>query len=180
VGFVRLDGDDGTRTGAGIGPGDQFAAFCRGAYPQLVAALHAMTGDADLAEELAQEGLERAYARWDRVGSMANPTGWVFTVAANLARSRFRRARAERRAQARHGPATEVRHDSDVADALAVRAALAELNDAQRRVVVLRHVLQLTPDEVAAVTGATPGAVRTMTSRAMQRLRDQLDREAAR
>lgn len=139
-----------------------------------------MTGDAHLAEELAQEGLERAYARWDRVGCMANPAGWVFTVAANLARSRFRRARAERRAQARRGRVTEARYDPDVADALAVRDALAELNDAQRRVVVLRHVLQLTPDEVAAVTGTTPGAVRTMTSRAMQRLRDKLDREIAR
>jgi RNA polymerase sigma-70 factor (ECF subfamily) len=52
-----------------------------------------------------------------------------------------------------------------------VRAALARLADGDREVLVLRHLEQLAPPEIAAVLGITEGAVYTRHLRALERLR---------
>ena len=54
-------------------------------YPGLVRYLHRRLGDWDLAEDIAQE----AFVRLLRV-SPDNPDGWLFVVAANLARDSVR------------------------------------------------------------------------------------------
>ncbi len=149
--------------------------FCAAAYPSLVGALAHHFGDRWLAEELAQEALIRVSDHWARVRQLSSPTGWAFRVAANLGTSRLRRVAAERRARRRHGHERAVHHDSDTADRLAVREALGQLTPPQREAVVLRFFLDLTVDEVAEVTGSTPGAVRGLTFRAMRVLRDVLD-----
>lgn len=66
------------------------AAFCRLEHPRLVGTLGLYTGDADLAEELAQDALLRACRDWDRVRTFAAPGAWVHRVAINLANSAFR------------------------------------------------------------------------------------------
>lgn len=83
--------------------GVTLAAFCRREYPRLVGALSLYCGDADVAEELAQEALIRAADRWPHVGQMDAPGAWVYRVGMNLCGSWFRRKRAERRANARVG-----------------------------------------------------------------------------
>lgn len=150
--------------------GDSFAVFCAQAYPRLVAALAHQTGDAWLAEELAQEALIRAANRWKRVGRLASPVGWTFAVGANLGRSHFRRRRAEKRSLARLA-AERAGPIADAADAVAVRTALLSLPRKQREAVVLRYYLQLTAAEAAEVLGSTPGAVRGLTHRAVAALR---------
>jgi RNA polymerase sigma-70 factor (ECF subfamily) len=52
-----------------------------------------------------------------------------------------------------------------------VEAALARLPEADREVLVLRHLEQLTPREIAAVLGVREGAVYTRHLRALERLR---------
>lgn len=149
---------------------ESFEVFCAQSYPRLVAALAHQTGDAWLAEELAQEALIRAANRWKRVSRLASPAGWTFAVGANLARSQFRRRQAERRVLARLA-AERARPAADAADTLAVRTALLALPDKQRAAVVLRYFLQLTADEAAEVLDSTPGAVRGLTHRAVTTLR---------
>lgn len=151
-----------------------FADFCARAHPRLVGALAHQLSDRWLAEELAQEALVRACDRWSQVRQLRDPTGWAFRVAVNLSRSQFRRRRAERRARQRHGPGTAVHVDPDTADRLTVTAALRELTDRQREMVVLRYFLRLTVEETAILTGATPGAVRALTHRALAALRAEL------
>jgi RNA polymerase sigma-70 factor (ECF subfamily) len=56
-------------------------------------------------------------------------------------------------------------------DAASVRAAFAQLADADRELLELRVVLGLSADEVASVLGKRPGAVRMAQSRALDRLR---------
>lgn len=151
--------------------------FCDNAYPRLVAALAHHTGDRWLAEELAQDALIRACARWDRdVSAMQSPLGWTFRVGVNLARSHFRRRLAERRAMARHGAQrpsdTPDPRSEDVVD---VRAALALLPSRQREAVVMRYFLDLSAAEVGDVLGMSPGAVRVLTHRAVAVLRTALD-----
>lgn len=151
-------------------------AFCRGAYPRLVRALDLYCGDRHLAEELAQEALLRACRRWGHVSDLESPVGWCYRVGVNLAKSRFRRRRAERRAN--DHPLPQIRTDSpagQVDTALVVRDALDELTDQQRDAVVLRYFLDLDMYDTAELLGSTPGAVRGLCHRALQTLRGRLD-----
>jgi RNA polymerase sigma-70 factor (ECF subfamily) len=60
-----------------------------------------------------------------------------------------------------------------------VRAALLRLADADREVLVLRHLEQLSTREIAAVLRTSEGAVYTRHLRALERLRDLLGEEDA-
>lgn len=58
-----------------------------------------------------------------------------------------------------------------------VRAGLAQLSERDREVLVLRYLEQLDTNEIAAVLGITPGAVKLRQLRALNRLRAMLDEE---
>ncbi len=58
---------------------------------------------------------------------------------------------------------------------LALRALLAELPPADRVVLVLRYLEDLSVDEVADRMGASPGAVRNRSMRALERIRGLAD-----
>jgi RNA polymerase sigma-70 factor (ECF subfamily) len=146
-------------------------ALCQRLHPRLVGSLALYCGRVDVAEELAQEALTRACARWPQVAGMANPDGWVFTVAFNLARSWFRRRSAERRAFSRQAAALSVACDADQADVIAVRTALACLPDRQRCAVVLRHYAGLPIAEVATLMHCAPGTVQALTAQGLRALR---------
>jgi RNA polymerase sigma-70 factor, ECF subfamily len=60
-----------------------------------------------------------------------------------------------------------------------VQAALAQLAEHDREVLVLRHLEQLSTREIAAVLGVTEGAVYTRHLRAVQRLRGLLGEDLA-
>lgn len=149
--------------------------FCAAAWRPLVSAVAHHCGDVHLAEELVQEALVRACRRWTEVSQLASPIGWTYRVAVNLSTSAWRRRQAEQRARARHGVADDRHEDVDTSERLAVRDALAALTPRQREAVVMRYFLDLSAEQVAAVTGSTPGAVRGLTHRAVAVLRDELD-----
>lgn len=148
-------------------------AFCAREHPRLVAALTYRVGDRRIAEELAQEALLRACARWGRVGQLDSPGGWTWHVARNLAASHRRRRQAERRAYTRHGPPHERHVDPQPGDPQ-LAAALGRLPDRQRDAVVLRHVLDLSVEETATRLGVSADAVRSLTKRGVAALRTEL------
>jgi RNA polymerase sigma-70 factor (ECF subfamily) len=130
------------------------------------------TGDRYVAEELAQETLVRVCERWGEVQAMDAPGGWAHRVGFNLANSRFRRLSAERRARRRldavvDGPA----HEIDTADALALRAAVSDLAEPQRSVLLLRYYADLPVAEVATLLDCPENTVKTHARRAITRLR---------
>lgn len=154
-------------------PARAFDAFVAAEYDQLVRATSLIVGDRWVAQELVQDALGKAWVRWDRVGCMAAPGGWVQRVASNGARSVFRRRAAERRALRRHGvepPTAPV----ESATVLAVREALLALPHRQREAVVHRYYLGRTVAETAEVLGVSQGATTQLTYRASQRLRELL------
>ncbi|HEV2889040.1 MAG TPA: sigma-70 family RNA polymerase sigma factor [Frankiaceae bacterium] len=154
---------------------DPRIAFCRREHPRLVGALSLYTGDADLAEELAQEALARACRSWRRVESYDAPGAWVHRVGINLANSHFRRKACERRARERVGAAPATYTEPDAADAVAVRAAVASLPRRQRTALVLRYYADLPVAEVAAQMQCREGTVRALTAQAIAGLRERLD-----
>jgi RNA polymerase sigma-70 factor (ECF subfamily) len=145
--------------------------LCELVRAELVGALSLYLGDAGVAEELANDALVRLVERWERVRLMENPRGWVITVGFNLARSRFRRLGAERRAHTRLDQGHEVRTTSDPADALAVRAALARLPLRQRQAIVCRYFLDLSITDASVVMQCAPNTVKAHLRVALDALR---------
>lgn len=153
-----------------LDPAGDLAGFCRREYPRLVGALAYYTGDPDLAEELAQDALVQACRHWDRVAGLDAPGAWVHRVGVNLAKSRFRRGAAKRRAEGRISSG-EQHYDPDSAVAVALRAAIAGLPGAMKTVIVLRYYADLSVREVADHLRAPENTVKTLTRRAIERLR---------
>lgn len=161
----------------GEGGLDAREAFCAGQFPRLVGALGLYTGDAELAEELAQDALARALLHWDRVEQAGSPAAYVHGIAINLAASHFRRLRAASRAHSRHGGSERIHRDPDTVDMVAVREAVANLPRRQRQIAVLRYQGQFTLAEIADALDITLGAVKALNHRATQALRAMLDSE---
>ncbi len=72
-----------------------FREFFAAHHDQIVRSLSLALGDDQLGRDAAAEGFTRALARWNRVGTMVNPPGWVYRVGLNWARSRRRKTRRE-------------------------------------------------------------------------------------
>lgn len=131
---------------------EEMVRFCTAEHPRLVGALSLYCGDADLAEEFAQEALARVCRDWARVSRVRWPGAYTHRVGMNLANSWFRRRAAERRAVQRQA----TRPDGggpDVADALVVRAAVAALPRRQRTALVLRYYSDLPAAQAADLMG---------------------------
>lgn len=137
--------------------------------------LYRKVWDADRAEDLAQEAFARAV-----VHQPENPRGWLFVVAANMARDDARRAARERHhltllksepEPSAPAPDTAVHDEIDRAG---VRAALDALAPRDRDVLLLWDA-GLSYDDIAAQTGLARGAVGTTLARARRRLVESYD-----
>ena len=136
--------------------------------PGLVGALALYCGDRGVAEDLAQEAMARAWARWRHVSALDAPERWVYRTAFNLARSRFRRLAVERRV---HRLMPVVAALPDTATAVAVRAAVSALPPRQRAAIVARYYLDLDVAASADLLGCQPGTVKALTHQAIASLR---------
>jgi RNA polymerase sigma-70 factor (ECF subfamily) len=151
-----------------VAPAD-LTQFCETEWPRLVGALSLYAGDADLAEELAQEAVARVCRHWRRVRVMDAPGAWLHRVARNLAHSHFRRARIGARASER---ASAPDFEASADDAVAIRAVVASLPERERDTIVLRFYLGYSVRETAGELGVPEGTVKTLTHRAVGRLRE--------
>jgi RNA polymerase sigma-70 factor (ECF subfamily) len=147
----------------------------RAHWPAAYRAAWLIVRDAHVAEDLAQEGFVAAIRALDRF-DRARPFGpWLRTIVARRAIDAAR-ARALRRevdaAPLEHVPGTADR--APIADDLL--AAVAALPDEQRIVVVLRHLLELTPGEIAAVVGVPRGTVNSRLRRGLDALAREVQR----
>lgn len=119
--------------------------------------------DDGLAQEATDEGFARAYARWGSVSRMDSPTGWVYVVALNHARSLARKRSRERSHNLRYPDATSV-DGPEPADPIWV--AVAALAPRARLAVALRYLADLPEAEVARLMGVGRGTVATTLHRA--------------
>lgn len=97
---------------------------------------------------------------------------WLLRMSHNVAIDAMR-AKRETPAEEIYGP-DEHRHDDASQDATVLRQAIATLPDDQREVVVMRHVLGLSPVEIADRTGRTNSAVYGLHHRGRRALCDEL------
>ena len=154
---------------------DDIAEVYRNTYPALVRFLYRKVWDAERAEDLAQEAFARAL-----VHRPDNTRGWLFVVAANMARDEARKAAREKRhlTLLKSEPdATEIAPEDEIdADTRTqrVRAALEQLTPRDREALLLWDS-GLSYDEIAAQTGLARGAIGTTLARARRRLVEAYD-----
>jgi len=169
---VTAGTDEGeARSLPSVGPLD-FAEWYGAEYPRVVAVLGRLGASVEARQDLAAEAFARALERWDRVGVLGSPTGWVFQVAMNLLRRQARRARLETAVLLRTKAIAVSQPAEDVWDA--VRA----LPERQSRAIVLHYLLDLPYSEVGRLMGVAQGTVAATLSDARRRLASTLGDDA--
>jgi RNA polymerase sigma-70 factor (ECF subfamily) len=143
-----------------------FDAFYREARASVGRALTLTLRDVDLATDSVDEAMVRAYQRWERVGRLDNPAGWVYRVGLNHARSRLRRL-------LRRVPPADEAVEFTIVDP-AVDLAISELSVDHRAVVVCRLLLGWSEAQTADALAIRPGTVKSRLSRASTQLERRL------
>lgn len=142
-------------------------------YPSLFRYLNRLTGDPDVAADIAQEAFVRLL---QRPLPEADARRWLFTVATNLVRDWARAGERQRRLlrDSYGGPKPPTRPDED-AERLeriaAVREALDCLAPRDREILLMREE-GFRYSEIAEVVGVAPGSVGTLLARALRRFAD--------
>ncbi|WP_229071019.1 SigE family RNA polymerase sigma factor [Actinoplanes sp. DH11] len=149
-------------------------AFARG--PGLVRVARLLCGDEHRAEDLVQDVLARAYARWWRISRLEQPDTYVRRMLVNAHHSWWRRRGS------RDVPVPAVADRPRVTDEAAEVAGRDEmwrlvcaLPKRQRTVVVLRYYEDLDDNAIAAILDCSTGTVRTHAKRALTALRRRRD-----
>ncbi|WP_340540163.1 SigE family RNA polymerase sigma factor [Nocardioides sp. GXZ039] len=158
----------------------EFEEFARARTPGLYRSAWLLCGDHHLAEDLVQETLAKVYARWgSRWGRrLDNPAAYAqTTLTRTFLSARRRRSSTERPTDVL--PEPPVADGFDREDRAVLLAALADLEPADRTVLVLRYLEDLSVAETAEQMGTSAGAVRTRSSRAAARLRPVVERSLA-
>ena len=149
---AALDELEATRT---------FEAFYQAEARTLFRRLWLVTGNRAEAEELMQDAFLRVWERWDRVGAMEDPVGYLYRTAMNLFRKRYRRTMLAVRRTVGLTPSTDDFSDAD--DRHVVRHVLATLPPRQRAALVLTEMLGFTSKEAGDALGVTDATVRSLT-----------------
>jgi RNA polymerase sigma-70 factor (ECF subfamily) len=142
-------------------------ALFRAHWPAAYRAAWFIVRDRQAAEDIAQEAFLAAVAALDRFDRRRPLGPWLRTIVARRAIDAVR-ARSLRREVGAEALAA-VAHD-DPAHLDGLGEALAGLPDQQRVVVVLRHVLELTPGEIAALLEVPRGTVNSRLRRGLDGL----------
>jgi RNA polymerase sigma-70 factor (ECF subfamily) len=147
----------------------------RAHWPAAYRAAWLIVRDPHAAEDLAQEGFVAAIRALDRF-DRSRPFGpWLRTI---VARRAIDAARARGLRREVDAAALDVRPGAEPVPPLAddLLAAVAALPDEQRIVVVLRHLLELTPTEIAELVGVPRGTVNSRLRRGLDTLAGEVER----
>ncbi|MBM7506969.1 SigE family RNA polymerase sigma factor [Nocardioides sp. 31GB23] len=159
----------------------EFEELARARAPQLYRSAWLLCGSHHEAEDLVQETLAKVFSRW------SSPFGRRIDNPAAYAQTTLTRTfiSARRRRSSGEVPRSDLPDSADTATSeaaalsetrLAILEALAGLRPADRAVLVLRYLEDLSVEETAQRMGTSSGAVRTRSARALERVRPLLDR----
>lgn len=158
--------------------------FGRLAYSVIIAIVR----DSGIAEDLVQETFLRVWNRVQAFDSQRGAMGpWLLTVARNRAIDHIRSAAARMsrnvyELEEREHPSLFVDSERDLISSdqgRIVRAALARLNNNQKKVIELAYYEGLSQTEMAETLGQPLGTIKTWVRSALKKLREELDRVPA-
>ncbi|NIM01105.1 MAG: sigma-70 family RNA polymerase sigma factor [Acidobacteria bacterium] len=149
-----------------------------------------IVGDRSAAEDLTQETLLRAHARRASLQDESRLLPWLYRIATNLCRDRFRQQKSRGKPNpAEVDPYDTVEQDDAVADtgprldqaldqdemSTCVQSYLAELPDSYKAVIFLHDMEGMTNPEIAEMLGVSLPTVKIRIHRAREKLRVALD-----
>ncbi|WP_181312949.1 SigE family RNA polymerase sigma factor [Nocardioides campestrisoli] len=146
----------------------EFTEWAVGCQRSLLRSAYLLTGDLHRAQDLVQEALVKVALRWPKLRD-GNPTAYARRIVVHDNVSWWRRRRETAGAALDDSVPEEI--SSDPVTALVIRRALMRLTPAQRAVLVLRHLDDLSERETAAILGVSIGTVKSQNAAALARLR---------
>jgi RNA polymerase sigma-70 factor (ECF subfamily) len=169
-------GDDG-RTGE-----DALVAMFNRVRDELVSTLLYLLGNADDAQDAAQEAFLKCWRARHTMAEVQNLRAWIFRVGLNAAKD-FQRSAWNRKSRPLpeddlmmpgrdDGPGTSL-EDQEALDRL--RVAITELRQEEKEVFLLRQNGELTYEQIAEIRDAPVGTVKTQMRTALIKLRKVLN-----
>jgi RNA polymerase sigma-70 factor (sigma-E family) len=152
---------------------EDFRSYVTGRSAALLRTAYLLTGNRADAEDLLQTALAKTYLSWDRIRDREAVDGYVRRIMVNTQTSWWRRRKVDERPTDRlpdRGGGRDDTADLELHDAL--WTALSALPKRQRAMVVLRYYEDLSEAETAQVMGVSVGTVKSTTSRALSKLRE--------
>ena len=159
----------------------QAELVARNSYGRLLALLAARSGDIASSEDALSDALVQALVTWPEAGVPANPDGWVFAVARNRLRDRYRSAPVRTSVplddnDVAHDGALENVPDVDAIPdkrlALLFTCAHPAIDPAIRTPLMLQTVLGLDAERIAAAYALPAPAMSQRLVRAKKRIRN--------
>lgn len=148
-------------------------------------------GSRDAAEDILQETFFRLYRNKDYYTTVAKFSTWIYTIAANLAKTELRR-RNRRSIFSIHGTNSkeeseeineyelpderyrpDVQTDSNIKYEI-IQKALLKVKPIYRELIILRDIQELSYEEIAEITGLKIGTVKSRINRGRARLQELL------
>ena len=138
-----------------------------------------MLGSRDDADDALQSAFIRAYRSLHKCRERERFGAWLYRIVVNECRSlAIRRGARQQRYVSDEilvETASTEQPDSDAALREEIQRALNRLDDAHREAFVLKHVEELSYEEMAELTGASVSALKMRVVRACRRLREMLE-----
>jgi RNA polymerase sigma-70 factor, ECF subfamily len=142
---------------------DDFDGFYYGSFKRLLRYAHGLTGDLGDAEDLVQEAYTRAWLRWRSLKDYDEPEAWLRLVVTRLAADRWRRLVVRRTFVADSRPIAALPPPTE--DQVVLTEALRGLPLDQRRVLVLRFMLDRSLEQIAKEMDANINTVKSWLTR---------------
>jgi RNA polymerase sigma-70 factor, ECF subfamily len=158
------------------GSREALASLYSAHWPRAHRAAYLVVHDAAAAEDVAQDAFLAAVDALDRFDRRRPFAPWLHRIVVNRAIDWARREALRRRvADPEEAEVAATPEPGAIGGEL--MAALAELPPEQRAVVVLRHLLEYTPGEIAGMLELPRGTVNSRLRRALDRLRETIEVE---
>lgn len=153
--------------------------------PLLFRMAHALLRNRAEADDVVQDTFLRVLQHRRSLPEIRDMRVWLVRIAWNLALDRRRKVRPDQMddAFAQSLVAVGLPADRAIAEALELKGVLAEIErlpEAERHVLLLAAVEEMSHAEMATVLGRSESAVRALLFRARMRLRERLNRRSAR
>ena len=146
--------------------------------------IYRFMGDVDVAQDLTQETFYKLYINKDSYRQVAKFSTWLYTIAANLAKTELRKLKRRKtytvsslskddREFVLQTPEDEyVDEVADVGQAQILQSALLELDEEFRTIIILREIQELSYENISKILKLPLGTVKSRINRGKLKLRE--------
>ena len=158
---------------------DAFAGFYQRSAPALRAYLVRVSGNAALADDLAQESYLRFLCATKPEGGEVNYRRYLYRIATNLLRDHWRRPRASSIDDVPESLLAARDQLSAIDSRTALDPALARMRPRERQLLWLAHAEGYSHQEIAEITGLRSTSIRLLLFRARRKISRMLREQTA-